>query len=489
MIEYRLLGPFEVAVDGVPVELSAGKPRALLARLTLEHGRVVSAAALVDALWFEPPASAAKLVQVYVSQVRKALGADAVETVAPGYRLAAAHGATDLTAFEELTRRAEGTGRAELLTEALSLWRGPALAEFRDEPFAAVAARRLDELRLVAQEEWAYALLERGEEARAIPELQAIAAEHPLRERPLRQLMLALYRAGRQAEALAAYREARRRTVGELGIEPGPALQELERAILRHEVDRAPASVGRIFVVGAALAPLFGPLARGGRELVLLEIAVAENLGEHSAELADAARVHGGRSAAFTSSRPAEDLARLAADQAAELLVVAQPLSPDAVAALVAAVPCTLALVPRQRPFVADAPVLVPFAGDADEWPALELAAWIAHAHDLPLRLLGTEATGERRDASRLLASASLALQRFSGTSAEPALVARGAEGILGERGSVVVTSLPEVELDATRRALVERSEVPVLLVRGGLRSGSLAPERTLTRFGWTLQD
>ena len=485
MIEVRLLGPFEVAVDGGRVELSAGKPRALLARLALEPGRVVPAAALVDALWYEPPASATKLVQVYVSQVRKALGADAIETVAPGYRIPAGRSVTDVSSFEELVQQADG----EQLAEALSLWRGRPLAEFDDEPFAGAAARRLEELWLTAREQRAVALVEGGAEARAIPELEAIVREQPLRERPLRELMLALYRVGRQGDALTVYREARRRTVDELGLEPSPALQQLERAILRHELDRPSSPGGCVVCVGAALVELVGPLASGGGDLVLVEIAPADELRERTAVLSDTARLHGGRSAAFTSMRPAEDLARLAGDQAAELLVVGQTLSPDAHAALVAAAPCTLVLVPRPRPFVADAPVLVPFAGDADEWPALELAAWIAHAHDLPLRLLGTEAAGERRDASRLLASASLALQRFSRASAEPTLVARGADGILGERGSVVVTSLPEVELDATRRALVERAEVPVLLVRGGLRSGSLAPERTLTRFGWTLPE
>ena len=155
--------------------------------------------------------------------------------------------------------------------------------------------------------------------------------------------------------------------------------------------------------------------------------------------------------------------------------------------ALVAEAPCTLVLAGSARRFSAGGPVLVPFAGDADEWPALELGASLARAHGVGLRLLGSEATADRRDASKLLASASLALQRFTGAAAEPVLVRRGAEGILGETGSVIVTSLPGVELDSTRRTLAEQAAVPVLFVRGGFRPGTLAAERTLTRFGWTL--
>ena len=119
----------------------------------------------------------------------------------------------------------------------------------------------------------------------------------------------------------------------------------------------------------------------------------------------------------------------------------------------------------------------------------LELAAWIARAHDLALTLLGTEAQEDRRDASRLLASASLALQRFAGTSAEPVLVPPGAAGILEQPGSLIVASLPALELDRARAELVERTTVPLLLVRGGLRPSGLAPEQTLTRFSWSLED
>jgi DNA-binding SARP family transcriptional activator len=486
VIEYRVLGPFEVAVDGHAAAIPAGKPAALLARLALEPGRVVSAGALVDALWIDPPPSAAKLVQVHVSKLRKALPRDAVETVGTGYRVS---GSTDLARFEELVAAAadQPAARAEQLAAALALWRGPALAEFGDEPFAVAAARRLEELRLHALESRIDAQLELGEEERAIPELEALVAAEPLRERPLRQLMLALYRTGRQADALARYREGRRRIVEELGIEPGPALQELERAILRHapELAReaAGAKLGPIVCAGAELVPMFAPLCAPGQELVVVEVVEGEELAERSAALAALEA----RTAAFTSAAPGEDLARFAAVQDAELLAVAQQLAPPDYEALLAAATCTLVLVPSPRGFVADAPVLVPFAGDEDEWAALELGGSLARAHDVPLRLVGSEAGANRRDASKLLASASLTLQRFTGAVAEPVLVPRGAEGILRERASAIVTSLPAAKLDPTRRELVERAPVPVLLVRGALGADTLAPAHTLTRYGWTL--
>ena len=173
MIRFRLLGPVEALAGGEAVKLPGGKPRALLARLLLEAGRVVPVDVLVDELWRQPPASAHKVVQVYVSQLRKALGAEAIETRTPGYFATTRADESDLGRFERLAEDARGTTepgrRAELLREALSLWRGPALAEFRDEPFADAAARRLAELRLYAVEERIDAELELGEHARLVP--------------------------------------------------------------------------------------------------------------------------------------------------------------------------------------------------------------------------------------------------------------------------------------------------------------------------------
>jgi DNA-binding SARP family transcriptional activator len=464
--EFRLLGPFEG-----PVELPGGKPRALLALLVLERGRVVASETLVDALWERPPPSAPKVLQAHVSALRKALGADAIATRAPGYALRET--SSDLSRFEELTARAarsdDARERVGLLADALALWRGAPLAEFRREPFAAAAATRLEWLRLEALGARIEAQLELGEHEQVVRELQELVAAEPLREEPRRQLMLALYRSGRQAEALAAYRDGRRALVDALGIEPGPRLQELERAILRQDpkLDARPAVRGPIVCIGVAPVDVLAPL---GRELVVVHL-VPDSAGLARPPVA------GARSAAFTSSDPVGDAVRLALDQRAELLVVA-----DAPDELLERAPCDVARA-NGRAELGSGAILVPFGGGRDEWRALELAAWLATAHGRPLRLLGVQARDGRRDASRTLAAASLALQRFGGVVAETSLVTPGADGILAEPGAAIVASFGR---DATRQALLA-APIPVLLVRGVSTASALAPDRTLTRFSWSL--
>lgn len=480
MIELRLLGPFEANVV-----LPGGKPRALLARLALDPARVVSAQALVAALWEEPvPPSAPKILQAHVWALRKALGADAIETRAPGYAL---HGTTsDLARFEDLAARARDEQdpgrRASLLRDALALWRGEPLAEFRREPFAQVAAARLAELRLDALELRIDAELSLGEHDRLVRELADLVAEEPLREQPRRQLMLALYRSGRQADALAVYREGRRLLVEQLGIEPAPALQALERAILRQDPALAAEPPlperGPIVCVGVAPGTLLEPL---GREVVVADLSDdAASLAESAAKLRSTNV--SARTVAFTSNDLVADTIRLAVEQRAELLVVA-----EAPPALLVGAPCDVALLAHPERFDSRGPVLVPFGGGREEWAALELGAWLARSHGLPLRLLGVEAHGDRRDASRLLAAASLALQRFASIASEPMLVAPGAHGVISQEGSIIVASLPRGSLDATRRELIAFAQAPVLLVHGGLRPSGLAPDRTLTRFSWSL--
>jgi DNA-binding SARP family transcriptional activator len=501
MTRFRLLGPLEAVENGETVALPGGKPRALLGRLLLDPGRVVAAERLVEDLWGEaPPRSAPKVLQGYVSLLRKALGATAIETRAPGYLVAAEPEQVDLARFESLTQSAREAAdparRVELLREALALWRGPALAEFRNESFADAAGRRLADLRLNALEERLEAELELGAHSVVVGDLEVLVEQEPLRERPLRLLMLALYRSGRQAEALAAFRAGRRALVEELGIEPSPALQELERAILRHDraLDEPPARLparSSIVCVGTELIDLVAPLARGEKDLLLVEVpSSAFELATCAARLEQVrARLEPQgltvRTACFTSDNPDADLARLAADHDAQLLVGAG----SEVRELEAS-PCDVAFAARpDLRFERSGPVLVPFGGGHDEWAALELGAWLARAHGLPLRLLGTKERADRRDASRMLAAASLALQRFAATTPEPALVAPGAEGILGEPGSLLVTSLPASGLDAARKALVEGTRSPILLVQAGLRPGGLAPEHTLTRFTWSVAD
>jgi DNA-binding SARP family transcriptional activator len=229
--EFRLLGPLEAVIDGTPVQLAAAKPRALLALLLLNRNRVVATERLIDELWGDdPPAQATKTVQVYVSQLRKALGADRLLTRPSGYLLRVDEGELDLEQFERLTAEAREQPPAEArntLKQALSLWRGA------PEPVAA----RLEELRLKAYEDWLHASVESGDAAAVIPQLEELVAREPLRERPRELLMLALYRSGRQADALELFRRTRELFVEELGIEPGPELRELQQAMLRQDTD------------------------------------------------------------------------------------------------------------------------------------------------------------------------------------------------------------------------------------------------------------
>ncbi len=244
-LELRLLGPLEALDRGRLITLGGAKPRALLTVLLLELGRVVSVDRLVDELWGErAPQTAAHAAKVYVSQLRKALGPGgrAIVTRPPGYLLELDPEQVDVHRFQRLAdegRAALHDGDAGLaalvLREALSLWRGPALADFGYEPFAQAEIARLEELRLVALEERIEADLALGRHADLAAEIEALIRSEPLRERLRGQLMLALYRSGRQAEALAAYQDARRALVDGLGIEPGPALRELEAAILRQD--------------------------------------------------------------------------------------------------------------------------------------------------------------------------------------------------------------------------------------------------------------
>ena len=247
-VEIRLLGPLEVIVSNAVVPMPRRQQRALLASLALRAGEVVSTDRLVAELWGEQaPASALGSLQNTVAALRKLLGHDAVLTQAPGYRLAVPREAVDANRFEQLVtaaRAVEPATRARQLREALALWRGTALAGLEDHDFARFESSRLDELRLLALEEWADAELELGRHAALVGELEQVVALHPLRERPRGQLMLALYRCGRQAEALEVYRAARLTLAEELGLDPAPELQELERKILRQDPGlAAPAAV------------------------------------------------------------------------------------------------------------------------------------------------------------------------------------------------------------------------------------------------------
>jgi len=251
-MEFRILGPLEVIEDGRDLALGAGRRRALLADLLLHHGEVLTTDRLIDDLWgVAPPENAVKAVHVHVSRLRRALapggGHDPIRTRGRGYVLdLAAHG-LDALRFERLAQSALAARRdgapqrtLELAAEGLALWRGPPLGDLGSEEFARAGAARLEELRLSTIQERIEAALELGRHVELVPELEALVAEHPYRER-LRELsMLALYRSGRQADALEQFAAARLALTGELGIEPGEGLRELHAAVLRQDGGLAP---------------------------------------------------------------------------------------------------------------------------------------------------------------------------------------------------------------------------------------------------------
>src|SRR5918994_5128882 len=248
-MDFRLLGPLEVAEHDRLLALGGIKQRSLLAILLLHANELVSSDRLIDELWGDAsPRTAGKALQVHVSRLRKQLGAGRLATHPPGYVLRVDPSELDLARFERLleeARQADARRAAQKLREALALWRGPALADLAYEPFAQVEIARLDELRLAVLEQRIDADLALGRHAELVGELEALIARQPLREGLRGQLMLALYRSARQAEALDAYRAARRELSDELGLEPSEQLKRLEQAILRQDPaldlpDRAP---------------------------------------------------------------------------------------------------------------------------------------------------------------------------------------------------------------------------------------------------------
>jgi DNA-binding SARP family transcriptional activator len=264
-MDLRLLGPVEARLDGRPIALGAPKQRAVLAMLALEAGRTVSVDRLVEGLWGEqPPSSAPKMVQLYVSHLRRLLEGNGAQIVtrARGYELQLGGGAVDAVQFERLIEQSRAR-------EALALWHGDALADVADEPFAAAEIRRLGALRVRAAETAINADLAAGRDDEVIGELEPLIDEYPLRERLHAQRMLALYRAGRQSEALNAYREARAVLVEQIGVEPGAELKRLHEAILAQ--DPALARIGT--TEGTRLAP--PPTATVGRDGDLEAIAAA----------------------------------------------------------------------------------------------------------------------------------------------------------------------------------------------------------------------
>ncbi len=296
LMEFRVLGPLEVIEDGRPLALGAAKQRTLLVLLLLDANRPISRDRLIDALWEdEPPATAAKALQVHISRLRKTLGRDRIVTVPDGYLVRVDRNELDLDRFMALC---DGGNPHD----ALALWRGEPLAEFGQYRFAQIDIARLDELHLSCLEARIAADVEQGRDV--IPELEGLVRAHPLRERLRELLLLALYRAGRQAHALAAYDEARRALVDELGIEPTKQLRDLQQAILRQDpvLDRTAATpseprreafVGRDAELEQLVTGLDSAVAgRGGLFLLMGEPGIGKSrLAEELLSLARARRI------------------------------------------------------------------------------------------------------------------------------------------------------------------------------------------------------
>ena len=387
-MEFRVLGPLEVVRDGDPIALGGDKQRALLALLLLHRREVISNDRLIDELWDEqPPPASTKTLHVYVSRLRKVLGDGVLETRGHGYRLAVPAEAVDADRFEELVvaaREAEPARARSLLEEALGLWRGPPLADVAFERFAETEIARLEELRLVAQEELVDVRLELGEHRELVPELEALARTHPVRERLAGQLMLALYRSGAQGDALEVYRRTRMALVERLGVEPGPRLRRLEQQVLEQdpgldaprERKRAPATAtgatrgghpamtgrrrqGRLLVgagcvvLGAVVAALL--LTAGGEDpepTVTLRAGSVGVISPATGEVAAALALGGSpvrMAADGTTLWIGNDRSRSVAAVDIRLATVARTLAPDAHPTDVAAYRGTLWILDRER--------------------------------------------------------------------------------------------------------------------------------------------
>lgn len=338
-MQLRVLGPVEASADGGSLPLGGVKQRAVLAMLGLEANRTVSADHLIEGLWGErAPASAAKMVQNYIWRLRAVLG-DAVDaeilTRGRGYELRIDRDSVDAERFQRLVAEASRAGNggapADAAREALALWRGPALSDVADEPFAAPVIRRLEELRVEAAELAIEADLAAGHHLEVAAEIDALVAEHPLRERLQAQRMLALYRCGRQAEALESYRAARTTLVEEIGVEPSPALRRLHQAILRQdaslEVEAAVQELPRELDADSS-----SPLVGRDRDLAWLRTCWQR------ARLGDGGLVTLFGTEGMGKTRLAAELAGKAYGEGATVLYAAGPGAPEAALAAIARV-------------------------------------------------------------------------------------------------------------------------------------------------------
>ena len=586
-MDFRVLGPLEVGGDRGTLDLGGVKQRSVLAMLLLHANEVVSTDRLVDALWgASPPLRSGKSIQVYVSRLRKAMADERLVTRAPGYVLYVDPDELDLARFELLVaeaRDAQPGAASSKLREALALWRGPPLGDLAYEQFAQAEIARLEEMRLTVVEQRIDVDLAVGRHAELVSELETLVTRNPLREHLRYQLMLALYRSDRQADALDAYRAARRELSEGLGLEPSASLRELEAAILRQDpalappAGRAPSTVDTpdmpptpadpaasaetptagepraagepreppeprageprapeepraaggpptprapahsaggpleraLLVAPSALGELGGllsvatPLAGGEppRELIVAAVVAADQVGAATAGLATErerllSEGFATRTAAFSSPDAGEDVARLASQESVDLVLMdsGEPTLEGPASTVLERAPCDVALLVRGSGEAREGAVVVPFGAGDHDWAALELGAWYARATGGALRLVGAADGRKRgRDASRLLADASLIVQRTAGVVAEPVLTASGPAGVVDAAAgaAILIVGLSErwreEGLGRTRKELAHRPPTATLFVRRGARPGGLAPAETRTRFSWSM--
>jgi DNA-binding SARP family transcriptional activator len=528
VLTFRVLGQLEVVDEHGPIQLGGRRQRAILATLLLSKNMIVSIDRMVDELYAEaPPVTAVIQVQKQISELRQLLGpTSGIYTRSPGYSIRLLSGQLDLDEFEHLSGEAdraracgEREQEANLLRSALELWRGEPLADLGSEAFAQRAIGRLREVRLAALERRIDADLALGRSTELIGELEVLVNEVPLRERFREQLMLALYRCGRQAEALDVFRTGHEILVERFGVEPGPGLRELQRAILnqskslnlavpRSAKKRAatllvlPSDMTQLDSLLAIAAPLTN--APGSESIVVRVLADGQALASEATALSARCldRRANARTAAFTSSAFIEDTVELATTHAVDLVLIDAQIEPGSgllssqLAGLLERSPADVGTLVGSRVQLGhSAGIYVPFGGGDHEWAALEIAAWLAGAAGIPLRLLGAKADAtHHRDASHLLANASLAVQRVVGVLAEPILVDSTPTSIVAivEHAGLVVAGLPSRwrtdGIGSFRLALVHDSAPATLLVHRGMRPSGIAPADAETRFSWSIE-
>lgn len=528
-VRFRLLGPLEVCVEGRNLAIAGAKARLLLALLLLEANRPIPSDRLVDALWESaPPRDASNALQAHVSQLRKTLdlGREIIRSTPAGYALRLEPDELDLERFERIAHNGEhafaqgdATAAAAHLQEALALWRGPPLADLAHHAALHAPIRRLEEIHLAALELRIEADLSLGQHATLVAELEQLIPAEPFHEGLRALLMLALYRSGRQTDALTAYQDART-TLLELGLEPGPALQRLQQQILAHDpelelahteptsphvnrptlmvvLDGATRSVPLLDLAATLATDADGELVLACPSAIEGTLTQSSNLlHEHRAALLT--RNVPTRAATFVSDDAGGDVSRLAARLNVDLILIemssgqfADDALPTTAAQLADGASCDVAVYYGNADSNAAEQILIPFGGGKHEWAAVELGAWIARSRGQQLTLAGVRARKGKRDASRLLADASLAVQYALGIPAEPLLVDPGVDGLLAAAGprSLMVVGLPERQdnLGETRVRLAAESPAGVMFVRGGLRPGALTPRESFTRYTWSL--